>query len=91
MKKKRGKKVVPKYDSFLVTTSTRPKATHIGKTLAGYSVKRGCQRCFVAEKPFLDHSLCLLIYKNAKHRNVVGEHCHGTMVGGLDMLSVTVY
>ena len=82
MKKKRGKKVVPEYDSFPMTTSTRPKTTRIGKTLAGYSVKRGCQRCFVAKKPYLDHELCLLIYENAEHMNAIGEHCHGTMVGG---------
>ena len=65
-----------------MTKSTHPKATHIGKTLVGYSVKRRCQRCFVANKPYLDHSLCLLIYENAEHLNAVGEHCHGTMVGG---------
>ena len=81
-KKKRGKKVVPEYDSFPMTTSTRPKAMHIDKTLAGYSVKRGCQRCFIAKKPYLDHSLCLLIYENVENLNVAGEHCHGTMVGG---------
>jgi hypothetical protein len=81
-KKKRGRKVVPEYDSFPVTTSIRPKATRIGKTVAGYSVKRGCQRCFVAKKPYLDHSLCLLIYENAEHLNAAGEHCHGTMVCG---------
>ena len=82
MKKKRGKKVVSEYDSFPVTTSTRPKATRIGKTLVGYSVKRGCQRCVVVKKPYLDHSLCLLIYKNAEHMHVVGKHCPGTMVDG---------
>lgn len=81
-KKKRGKKVVPEYDSFAVSKSTRPKAVRIGKTLAGNSVKRGCQRCFIAKKPYLDHSLCLLIYENAEHLNAAGEHCHGTMVGG---------
>jgi hypothetical protein len=80
--KKRGKKVIPEYDSFPMTTSTRPKVARIGKTLAGNSVKRGCQRCFVAKKPYLDHSLCLLIYENAEHCNTAGEHCHGTMVGG---------
>ena len=65
-----------------MTKSTRPKATRIGKTLAGNSVKRGCQRCFVAKKPYQDHSLCLLIYENAEHLNAAGEHCHGTMVSG---------
>ena len=65
-----------------MTKSTRPKAMRIGKSLAGNSVKRGCQRCFVAKKPYLDHSLCLLIYENAEHANAAGEHCHGTMVSG---------
>ena len=65
-----------------MTKVTRPKAACIGKTLAGNSVKRGCQRCFLAKKTYLDHSLCLLIYKNAEHLNAAGEHCHGTMVGG---------
>ena len=53
-----------------------------GKTLARNSMKRGCQRCFVVKKPYMDHSLCLLIYKNVEYINAVEEHCHGTMVGG---------
>ena len=61
--KKRGKKVVLEYESFPLTKSTRPKATRIGKILAKNSVKWGRQHCFVAKKPNLDHSLCLLIYK----------------------------
>ena len=81
-KKKRGKKVVSEYESFPLTKSTRSKATHIGKTLAGNSIKRGCQRCFVAKKPYLDHSLCLLIYKNAEYLNAAREHCHDIMVSG---------
>ena len=35
--------------------STRLKATCISKTLVGNSVKRGCQRCFLANKSYLDH------------------------------------
>ena len=50
--------------------------------LSSKSVKRGCQRCFVAKKPYLDHSLYLLIYKNIKHLNATGEYCHDTMVNG---------
>jgi hypothetical protein len=65
-----------------VTKSTRPKATRIGKTLEDNLMKRGCQSCFLAKKPYLDHSLCLLIYENAEHLNTSREHCHGTMVGG---------
>ena len=81
-KKKRGKKVVPEYKSFAVSISTRPKVAHIVKTYAGNSVKQGCQCYFLAKKPYLDHSLSLLIYENAEHMNATGKHCHGTMVGG---------
>lgn len=35
---------------------------------------------FVAKKPYLDHSLYLVIFKNVTHVNVAREHCHGTMV-----------
>ena len=45
-------------------------------------MKRGCHRSFVAKKPYLDHSLCLLIYENTEHLNAKGEHCHGSMVSG---------
>lgn len=82
LQKKQRKKVVLEYEAFMVTKLIRPMTMRIGKTLAGNSVKRGCQGHFVAKKPYLDNSLCLLIYKEAKHLNVVGEHFHGTMVGG---------
>ena len=81
-KKKRGKKVIPEYDSFPVNKADVAKVKCIGKTLAGNSIKRGCQRAFVAKKPFLDGSLCILIYENTEHLNTQGELCHGTMVQG---------
>ena len=81
-KKKKGKKVVPDYDAFPTNKQVRPKESRIGKTQVGNSVKRGCQRSFVAKKPYLDHSLCLLIYENTEHVNAHGEHCHGSMVCG---------
>ena len=65
-----------------MTKSTCPKANRTGKTLARNSMKQGCQRCFVAKKPYLDHSLCLLIYENTEHLNAAGEHSYGTMVSG---------
>ena len=80
--KKRGKKVIPEYDSFPVNKPAVPKVKRIGKTLAGNSIKRGCQRAFLANKPYLDHALCILIYENTKHLNVEGELYHGTMVQG---------
>ena len=61
--------VVPEYKSCTVTKSIHPKALRIGKTLSSYFVQRGCQCCFVAKKPYLDHFLKLLIYKNAWHLN----------------------
>ena len=81
-KKKRGKKVVPEYDCFPVNKAAVGKVQRIGKTLAGNSIKRGCQRAFVAKKPYLDNSLCLLIYENTEHLNTHGEMCHGTMLQG---------
>lgn len=45
-------------------------------------MKRGCQCSFVAKKPYLARSLCLLIYENTEHLNAKGEHCHGSMVSG---------
>lgn len=81
-RKKRKKKVIQQYEYFPATKSTRLKVSRIGKTLSYNYVKRGCQCCFVAKKPHLDHSLCLLIYENTKHLNAAGEHCHDTMVSG---------
>ena len=81
-KKRKGKKVIPDYDAFPTNKCVRPKVARIGKTQVGNYVKRGCQRSFVAKKPYLDHSLCLLIYENTEHLNAKGEHCHGSMVSG---------
>ena len=47
-KKKQGKKVVHEYDSFPVNKAVVAKVKRIGETLAGNSIKRGCQRAFVA-------------------------------------------
>ena len=81
-KKKRGKKVVPEYDSFPVNKTFVAMVKRIGKTMAGNSIKRGCQRIFVAKQLYLDDALCVLIYENTEHLNIHGELCHGTMVSG---------
>ena len=81
-KKRNGKKVIPEYDSFPVNKATATKVKRIGRTVVGSSIKRGCQRCFVTKKPYLDPSLCRLLYENTMHLNSRGEHCHGSMVGG---------
>jgi hypothetical protein len=78
--KKRGRKVVSEYDSFPVNKTSVAKVKRIGKTMAGNSIKRGCQRAFVAKQPYLDGTLCVLIYENTEHLNIHGELCHGTMV-----------
>lgn len=62
--KKQKTKIVLEYESFPMTKSTCSKASCIGKTLSSNSVKQGCQCYFVAKKPYLDHSLCLLIHEN---------------------------
>ena len=80
--KKRGKKVIPEYNSFPVNKPGVPKVQRTGKTVAGNSIKRGCQRAFLAKKPYLDPTLCILIYENTEHLNAQGELCHGTMVQG---------
>ena len=80
--KKRGKKVVPEYDAFPVNKPSVPMVKRIGKTMAGNSIKRGCQRAFVAKQPYLDGALCVLLYENTEHLNSRGELCHGTMVSG---------
>ena len=81
-KPKKGKKVIPEYDAFPETTSTRAKVNHVGKNLGGFSIKRGCLRCFVAKQSYLDPTLCMLVYEHTTHFNARGEHCHGSMVSG---------
>ena len=54
----------------------------MGKTVHGFSIKRGCMRCFVAKQLYLDPSLCMLVYRDTMHTNARGEHCHETMVSG---------
>jgi len=82
VKPKKGKKVIPEYDAFPISKSTSAKINRVGKNLGGFSIKRGCLRCFVAKQSYLDPSLCMLVYENTMHFNVRGEHCHGSMVSG---------
>ena len=81
-KPKKGKKVILEYDVFPVTKSTGAKINRVGKNLGGFSIKRGCLRCFVAKQSYLDPSLCMLVYETTMHFNLRGEHCHGSMVSG---------
>lgn len=46
------------------------------------SIKRGCLCCFVAKRPYLDGSLCQLIYEHIEHTNKYGKPCHGSTVAG---------
>ncbi len=50
--------------------------------MASMSIKRGCQRSFIAKQPYLDHSICQLIHLHAEHKNKMGELCHGKNVFG---------
>ena len=81
-KQKKGKKVIPEYDAFPVNKSIAAKVKRVGKTVGGFSIKRGCMRCFVAKQLYLDPTLCMLVYENTMHLNARGEHCHGSMVSG---------
>ncbi len=54
----------------------------ISKTLVGMSIKRNCQKKFIAKQPYLDPNLCQLIYLNPKHKNKQGEVCHGKLIVG---------
>jgi hypothetical protein len=47
--------------------------TKIGKTMASMSIKRGCQKSFIAKQPYLDHSIFQLIYLHVEHKNKMGE------------------
>jgi hypothetical protein len=80
--KKKGTKVIPEYDEFPVTKSTAAKVKRVGRTVSGFSIKRGCLQSFVAKQSYLDPSLCMLIYENTMHFNARGEHCHGSMETG---------
>jgi hypothetical protein len=61
---------------------SRQKKKRIGKFAYGTSIKRRCQCHFVAKQPYMDSSLCHLIYKCSEHTNKDGDQCHGTMVVG---------
>jgi len=37
--------------------------------MLGMSIKQGYQRTFVAKQPYLDQSLCKLIYLHGEHKN----------------------
>ena len=79
---KKGRKTIPEYNAFSVHRSTGHVVNMIGKTLAGMSIKRGCQCWFVAKRLYIDNSLCQLIYEHIEHANKSGDPCHGSMVAG---------
>ena len=81
-KQKKRTKVIPEYDAFPVTKSTSAKINRVGKNLGGFSIKKGCLRCFVTKQSYIDHSLCMLVYENTMHLNTPGEQCYGSMVNG---------
>lgn len=47
---------------------------------------------FVTKRPYLDGSLCQLIYEHIMHTNKHGELCHGsTMVGFCHTLESNIF
>jgi hypothetical protein len=74
-KKKGGKDLV----EFLKCSQQSQQKTRISKTMSSMSIKHGCQKTFItcAKQPYLDQSLCQLIYLKAKHNKKEGQVCHG--------------
>jgi hypothetical protein len=56
--KKNGKKIL---SEFSESSHQAQQKTRISKTMFGMSIKRGCQRAFIAKEPYLDQNLCQLI------------------------------
>jgi hypothetical protein len=77
--KKKGGKVLLEFPK---SNHQAQQKTHILKTMFDMSIKRGCQKAFIAKQPYLDHNLCQLMYLNAKHKNKEGGVCHGKNVVG---------
>ena len=81
-KKRQGKKIIPDYDAMSQHQKTRQKTKKIGKFAYGTSSKCRCQCHFIAKQPYMDNSLCHLIYKCSEHTNKDGDQCHGILVVG---------
>jgi hypothetical protein len=81
-KKRKGKKITPDFNAMSTDKITRQKKPRIGQKAAGMSMKRGCQRHFLAKQNYMDTILCHLVYKVTEHVNCHGEQCHGLMVAG---------
>ncbi len=77
-KKKGGKALV----EFPKSSQQSQHKIHILKTMFGMSIKHGCQIAFIAKQPYLDQSLCKLIYLSVEHKNKQGQVCHGEDVFG---------
>jgi hypothetical protein len=82
VKKRKGRKVVPKYDAFRESRTRLQGRNCVRQKVSGTSRKVGCLYRFIVKQMYLDPSMCQIIYKNTDHRNRAGEECHGTMVAG---------
>ncbi len=78
MRSKKAKKVLLEFPK---SNQGAKMNTRISETMASMSIKRDCQRFFIAKQPYLDPSLSQLIYLNPEHKNKQGEVCHGKVVG----------
>ena len=48
----------------------------------GTSMKKGCQRHFLAKQNYMDNSLCQLVYMIFELVNSNGDQCHGLAIPG---------
>jgi hypothetical protein len=81
-KKRKGKKITLDFNAMSTDKITGQKKPRIGQKTTGMSMKRGCQRHFLAKQNYMDTTLCHLVYKVMEHVNYHGEQCHGLMLAG---------
>lgn len=81
-KKRRGKKPQADYDKMSTERKTGQQKQRMSQKEAGTSMKKGCQRHFLAKQNYMDNSLCQLVYKISEHVNSNGDQCHGLAIPG---------
>ncbi len=63
---KKGRKSLSEFPKS--SQHSQPKS-QIGKTMSSMSIKQGYQKTLIAKQPYLDLSLCQLIYLHGEHKN----------------------
>jgi len=79
LKRKKGEKIMLESPK---SNQGAKMSTRISKTLVDMSIKHSCQWSFIAKHPYLDPSLCQLVYLNHEHKNKQGDICHGKVIVG---------